>query len=223
MVMHASVTQRSIHALVKELNGESVFGKYKLSRSALDRLRQFCADLEELERIRESLWQREPQAADPVDTAERLWAWPDWQLNDLASLKLSGNGERILKRVNAQLKPLRTSESIMLATEARGFRLILRRPIEVKNTAMGAMYFVLALLESGTLRRLRRCQRSECRRWLFAQTDWQKYCSQKCRQMESAQAERFKEKRRLYMRSRRREEKERESRAKDLAEKRGRK
>ena len=67
--------------------------------------------------------------------------------------------------------------------------------------------------------RLRRCHMKECRKWFFAKTDHQKYCSKPatCRQKDAAKGEAFKERRRLYMKVYRREEAERDARAKRLA------
>lgn len=204
--------------LVKELNGESTLGpKNRPSASVVNRLRQLCANLEELEQIRRAIAQREPQAIDPVSTAERLWAWPNLQLKHPASQELNASGERILKRVNAQLKQLRTREGVMLTADARGLQLRRWQPIDFKKLfTTGWMYIVLELLQSGNLYRLRRCQRVECRRWFFAQTDWQKYCSRNCRQLEAAQGQTFKERRRAYMRVYRSNEKARDLNARKL-------
>ena len=206
-------------ALVKELNGESTLGpRNRPSVSVVNRLRKLCANLEELEQIRRAIAQREPQAIDPVSMAQRLWAWPNLQFKHLASQELSASGEHILKLVNEQLKQLRTREGIMLAADARGLQLRRWQPIDSKRLfTTGWMYIVLELLESGNLYRLRRCQRTECRRWFFAQTDWQKYCSRNCRQLEAAQGRTFKERRRAYMRVYRSKEKARDLTAKKLA------
>jgi len=61
----------------------------------------------------------------------------------------------------------------------------------------------------GAVHRIRRCHRSQCRKWFFAVTDHQKYCGNNCRQGDAAQGESFKEKRREYMRKYRKEESER--------------
>jgi len=65
--------------------------------------------------------------------------------------------------------------------------------------------------------RIRRCHRPKCHKWFFAKTDHQKYCGDNCRQRDAAQGESFKEKRRIYMKKYRREEAERDARAKRLA------
>jgi hypothetical protein len=212
--------QIAIDGLVEVLNGESE--ALVLPEKLVNRLRQLCGDLEELERVRVAIAQLEPRATDPVSTvnpiAGRSWSWPNWQLKNPAARELSASGKRILERINALLKCLRTREAVMLAADARGLRLTRWHPIEPKDLYEGVFLgFVLELLESGNLHRLRRCQRNECQRWFYAGTDWQKYCSRNCRQRAAAQGETFKEKRKNYMRKRRQKEKEDELRAREQA------
>jgi hypothetical protein len=54
--------------------------------------------------------------------------------------------------------------------------------------------------------RIRRCERTECGKWFFAIAAHQKYCHKECRQAVASRGEAFKEKRRRYMRVRRKEE-----------------
>lgn len=204
-----------VDLLVEVLNGEHKTGNLGMRKPDVHRLRQLCGDLEELERVRVAIGQLEPRATDPVSTVSpisgRTWAWPHWQLKNPAAKELSASGERILQRVNAQLNFLRTREAVMLAADARGLRLIRWHPLQRLGEI--AWYSVLELLESGSLHRLRRCQRNECRRWFHAGTDWQKYCSRNCRQREAAQSEVFKERRKAYMKTRRDRERELEKRS----------
>jgi hypothetical protein len=65
--------------------------------------------------------------------------------------------------------------------------------------------------------RIRRCHFPKCCKWFFAKTDHQKYCGDNCRQRDASQGESFREKRRIYMKKYRREEAERDARAKQLA------
>ena len=148
------------------------------------------------------------------------WAWPNLQLKNPAARELSASGERIMERVNARLKFLRTREAVMLAADGRGLRLMRWHPSGSKGALERRLwYFVLELLESGDLHLLRRCQRNECRRWFYAGTDWQKFCSRNCRQREAAQSELFKERRKDYMAKYREDEKRRELRAREQAKK----
>lgn len=65
--------------------------------------------------------------------------------------------------------------------------------------------------------RIRRCNRANCRKWFFAVTDHQRYCSDTCRKWDARQGQSFKDKRAEYMKKYRRQEAEREERAKQLA------
>jgi hypothetical protein len=94
------------------------------------------------------------------------------------------------------------------------------------NTPSGAAFFenraVQWIVQNvGAVHRIRRCHRSQCRKWFFAVTDHQKYCGASCRKRDAAQGDDFKEKRRLYMRKYRDDESEREARAKRLAKGKG--
>jgi hypothetical protein len=73
------------------------------------------------------------------------------------------------------------------------------------------------LVQQGLLVRVRRC--SECARWFYAVVDHQKHCSDNCRKRNSSHSLVFKEKRRLYMAKRRREEKEQSAAPLALAQK----
>jgi len=57
------------------------------------------------------------------------------------------------------------------------------------------------------IHRYGRCK--QCRKWFYAMTDSQSYCSSACRKRFSARDDRFKEKRRMYMAEYRRREKQR--------------
>jgi len=75
--------------------------------------------------------------------------------------------------------------------------------------------YVLAQWCNGSIQRLRTCE--NCKRWYYAATDHQVFCVPRCRQQSFAQSEEFKEKRKLYMRKRRRQDAEREARQNKLA------
>ena len=90
------------------------------------------------------------------------------------------------------------------------------------NTPSGAAFFenraVQWIVQNvGAVHRIRRCHRSQCRKWFFAITDHQKYCGDSCRKRDAAQGESFKEKRRVYMKKYRSEEAARDARAERLA------
>lgn len=50
--------------------------------------------------------------------------------------------------------------------------------------------------------RIRRCRRLQCRKWFFAITDRQKYCTGHCRKIDAQQGVEFRRKRAEYMRER---------------------
>ncbi len=90
------------------------------------------------------------------------------------------------------------------------------------NTPSGAAFFenraVQWIVQNiGAVHRIRRCHRSECRKWFFGLTDHQKYCGVACRKRDAAQGESFKETRRLYMKKYRKDQAERDAQAKRLA------
>jgi len=187
-----------------------------LSEAASNRINGLCADLGHLELIRRMLWEREPHARDT--TEGRTWFWPDFKFDDPKSEELNARGEQLVRRVNARLRCYPQFPGIMLFADERGLRLAECQQISTENyLEQGCVRGVLGLLEQETFHRLRLCLLSECRRWFFAAIDHQKYCSGNCRQRHAAQGEAFKEKRRLYMRRRRREEKVFDARQKRLA------
>jgi hypothetical protein len=65
------------------------------------------------------------------------------------------------------------------------------------------------------LARYRRC--SNCSRWFYAQTEHQRFCEESCRKSNASKSEVFKEKRRLYMRKRRADEKAEDKRSLERA------
>ncbi len=65
--------------------------------------------------------------------------------------------------------------------------------------------------------RVRQCHRPQCCKWIFAKPERKKYCGANCRKRDAENGEDFKEKRRLYMQKYRKEEAERDARAKRLA------
>lgn len=79
----------------------------------------------------------------------------------------------------------------------------------------GEVVAVAFLIENLTLvHRLRRCL--QCQNWFFAVTEHQKYCGDDCRKRHAAHGEDFLEKRRIYMRRYRQDQKAADKRAKSL-------
>ncbi len=90
------------------------------------------------------------------------------------------------------------------------------------NTPSGAAFFENRAVQwivhnISAVHRIRRCHRPQCRKWFFAVTEHQKYCGENCRKRDAQQGPEFKKKRAEYMKKYRREEEEREARAKRLA------
>lgn len=74
------------------------------------------------------------------------------------------------------------------------------------NTPSGAAFYenkaVQWIVQNvSAVHRIRRCHRSQCRKWFFAITDHQKYCDDPCRKKEAQQGPEFKRKRAEYMRT----------------------
>jgi hypothetical protein len=65
------------------------------------------------------------------------------------------------------------------------------------RTEAAALFNLLRLAEAGKLRRVRRC---DCGKWLVARRSDQEFCSTRCRQRAFATTEKFKKRRREYMR-----------------------
>ena len=61
-----------------------------------------------------------------------------------------------------------------------------------------ALELILKLTQAGDLTRIRRC--SECKKWLFARTRHQTFCSTKCQQKNYTQSDTWKAHRAAYMR-----------------------
>ena len=68
----------------------------------------------------------------------------------------------------------------------------------LRMTASDALVLILKLTQVGDLTRLRRC--SQCQKWLFARFRHQAFCSTKCQQKNYTQSDKWKAKRRAYMR-----------------------
>lgn len=76
---------------------------------------------------------------------------------------------------------------------------------------------VYLMRNTAKIHRIRLCRRPQCRKWFFAVTEHQKYCSENCRKRDAQQGPEFKRKRAEYMKKYRSEEPERDARSKRLA------
>lgn len=75
--------------------------------------------------------------------------------------------------------------------------------------------YVLQLLRSGSIQRLRTCR--ECEKWFYAMTDHQRHCSDNCRQRFASHDQVFKERRREYMKKYRKKEHEQDRRLRQMS------
>jgi hypothetical protein len=141
----------------------------------------------------------------------------------MESIKASSGGEHYvainaLAEINGRLSKFRWSPAIFGITHPEPHFKVryVMFPGKSNNASLEleqyATQWIVDHIEA--VQRVRRCHRPECRKWFFAKTDHQKYCGNICRQRDAAQGESFKEKRRLYMKKYRRQEVERNARAK---------
>ena len=141
----------------------------------------------------------------------------------IAAVKaLNDLGAAILDRVNEQLLRSRWSNRLMVHNHTKLLRINIfnKRSDNAILIESSIFYFLNEYLPTGEINRFRTC--GECKRWLFAMTDHQRYCGEKCRLRHISQSDVFKEKRRLFMRDYRRKGKEREKRERLAAKAKGR-
>ena len=73
---------------------------------------------------------------------------------------------------------------------------------------------IVQFYDAGLLSLFRRCR--QCQVWFFSLSEHKKYCSERCRQKFASTSSEFKMKNRVYMRKYRKDEAERDKRAKEL-------
>lgn len=104
-------------------------------------------------------------------------------------------------------KPTRKADTVLLDVSSRGDRIILGEG--------DVLLRIVELARVGSVDRVRRC--AECSKWFFARIEHQAYCDRDCQQAHFRGSEHFKAHRSAYMRQYRRDERERNKRAKGLA------
>lgn len=189
----------------------------------------FLVDLKRIEEIRRELLKSE-KVRDPkppsggwpehrVSHVEDL-AWPKLTIRDAALEALNDEGHRVMTRLNKGLSRFRTYPSLS-SRRLTPIR-ITRRWTSPEERILGwNIENVLDYLQKGLIERLRICDEPDCKRWFFAITNHQRYCTEACRIRHVAQSQSFKEKRARYMRERYRPQmKQLEESAKRLASKR---
>jgi hypothetical protein len=169
--------------------------------------------LQQVERAEKLLWEdlsrrmRREGWNQSTDKFQELW-------KSLAERKY----DALLSKINRLLQRYRSAPVLQPpffeVDELTGlrFRWELDRGGKWTNWENAAVQLVLDLIERREFQRLRNCR--NCSKWFYGQTDHQVHCSDDCRKKFATNDPKFKEKRRLYMAKRRKEEKEEAARSK---------
>lgn len=119
---------------------------------------------------------------------------------------------KILKELNARLSKYKCLPVVRFCGSPDGcfdVQYLFLAPSNDAAPECVAVSFVMDYIHA--VHRIRRCRRLECRKWFFAVTDHQKYCSDHCRKTDAQQGPEFKRKRAEYMRRYRPDQKERDA------------
>jgi len=118
----------------------------------------------------------------------------------------------LLANVNHLLRRYRSAPVVQPSPEIEALRFSweLDRGRGRKNWENEVVRWILDLIERKEFHRLRKCR--NCSSWFCGQTDHQVHCRDACRKQFATQNPKFKERRRLYMKKFRKEEREREER-----------
>jgi hypothetical protein len=166
---------------------------------------------------------------------QRLQASSNFAHVDLRSLKVLGTKSqkkksvelgKLLRTINKEIGGYTFRPRYYLRSVSRGdlewAPVVNRTKVNVVVSPEGDRYpmtedlvvgRILELAKQGLVHRLRRCRR--CRLWYFAHFTHQRFCGRRCQQANFRQSENFKMKRRVYMRKHRREEYEKNRKAKE--------
>ncbi len=136
-----------------------------------------------------------------TDKFQELWKSPTERKYDA----LLGKINRLLQRYRSAPVLQPPGFDVDELTGLR-FYWMLDRGGKWKNWENEAVRLILDVIERREFHRLRKCR--NCPRRFYGQTDHQVYCSDNCRKKFATKDRRFKERRRLYMAKRRKEEKE---------------
>lgn len=122
---------------------------------------------------------------------------------DVARKAFKRETDLVLKKLNGQLS--RTQQFHRLELIRHDTELVLHAEFHARSGSIRrveeAIYWLLyRYLPQGEIGRFRNCE--ECGKWLFAVTEHQKYCSEKCRMRHISHSPQFREKRARYMRER---------------------
>lgn len=130
-----------------------------------------------------------------------------------AMMAFNRESREILPRLNDQLMRSRWSLKLVFDGDKKLVRVQeLHTKSEGARSVESAIYWLLNhYVPTGDTSKFRTC--GECGKWFFAVTDHQKYCSENCRLRCISHSDRFKEKRRQYMKRYRGQEKQRDENA----------
>lgn len=180
--------QAKAHPILTLLNGD-------INAASRKRLTEILLDIQKLDSICATL------RGDKVEEVVRVRrSRPMTARGILLHAKaLKRERDSILDRVNGHLS--KTRQFHRLEFFHFDTDLILRAEFHARSESARkveeAIYFLLRYQLAGEIGKFRTC--GECATWFFAVTDHQKYCSAKCRSSRISRSERFKEKRRQYM------------------------
>jgi hypothetical protein len=202
---------RDYFRLSRARTGNAMLDKLNSSprHDSKGRILRLLALLQEVDRGEKLLWEdlstRMGQTKSTMATHEfqELWASPSQRKYYLA-----------LNRVNRLLRRYQSfpvmQEAFFDVDEYTGLRFSwsIDRSGMWQTWENEAAAFILNVIERKQFHRLRRCR--SCSKWFYGQTDHQVHCNDNCRKQFASRDPRFKERRRLYMAKRRREDKSRD-------------
>jgi hypothetical protein len=110
---------------------------------------------------------------------------------------------RTVARGDLEWTPVASRTKVSVVVSPEGDRYLISEGLVVSR--------ILELARQGLVHRLRQCKR--CRSWYFAHFAHQRFCTGSCQQANLRKSESFKAKRRVYMRDRRRSEREEDRKA----------
>jgi hypothetical protein len=136
------------------------------------------------------------------------------QLSDSIRLSSASEGNallaeraKILKDLNARLLGYKWHPEIAPSREQQSyFDITYSFHAATREEATENRAVVYLMRNTAKIHRIRRCRRPDCRKWFFAVTEHQKYCTENCRKRDAQQGPEFKRKRAEYMKKYRRDE-----------------
>jgi len=202
--------------ILDKLNTNSILDK--LNSGPQNPFKQRIADmlelLQQVDPAEKLLWK---------DLSRRMrmegWTRSTHKFQELWKSPTERKYDALLSRINSLLQRYRSAPVLQPpffeVDEYTGLRFYweLDRGGKWKNWENDAVLLILDVIIRREFHRLRKCR--NCSKWYYGRTDHQVHCSDNCRKQFASRDPRFKERRRLYMAKRRREEKSRDRAAKE--------